>query len=66
MYKEIQIRVKPEEAGDECVLKRLVSGVEKIREERIVHVEIVRRSIDARQREVWFNLTVGAHIDRYE
>lgn len=66
MYKEIQIRVRPEDAGNEEVLKRLAAGAENIREERIVRVEVVRRSIDARQKEVWFNLTVGVHVDRYE
>ena len=38
----------------------------KISEERIVRVEVVRRSIDARQKEVLFNLTIGIHIDRCE
>ncbi len=66
MYKEIQVRVRPEEAGNECVLKCLAARMEKISEERIVRVEVVRRSIDARQKEVLFNLTIGIHIDRCE
>lgn len=66
MYKEIQIRVKPKDAGEETVLKQLAAGKEKIPVSRIVRVEVIRRSIDARQREVMFNLTLGVHIDRYE
>lgn len=66
MYQEIQIRIRPEEAGDEQVLKEMAARTERIRPERIVQVEVVRRSIDARQREVMFNLTLGIHIDRYE
>ncbi|MDE5611755.1 MAG: FAD-binding protein, partial [Odoribacter sp.] len=66
MYKEIQVRIRPEEAGNEGKLKRLASGMLHIREERVVCVEVLRRSIDARQREVLFNLTLGVHVDVYE
>ena len=66
MYKEIQVRVKPEEAAQEEILKSLVALREKIQEERIVRIEILRRSIDARQRIVLLNLTLGIHIDAYE
>ena len=66
MYKEIQIRVTPEEAGKEQVLKYLVAKLERVREERIICIETVRRSIDARQKKVMFNLTLGVHLDAYE
>lgn len=66
MYKEIQIRIKPEDAGVESVLRQFVARNEGIAVDRILHLDIVRRSIDARQREVLFNLTVGVHIDRME
>lgn len=66
MYKEIQIRIKPEAAGEENTLKRLAARQEGIQWERIVRVDVVRRSIDARQREVVFNLTLGLHIDQVE
>ena len=66
MYKEIQIRVRPEEAGDEAALKRIGAGREGIAAERIKQVDVVRRSIDARQREVMFNLTLGLHVDGIE
>ena len=35
-------------------------------QERIVHVEILRKSIDARQRRVVIQLKVGVHLDRVE
>lgn len=66
MYKEIQIRIRPEAAGEENILKRLAARQEGIQWERIVRVDVVRRSIDARQREVVFNLTLGLHIDQVE
>lgn len=66
MYKEIQIRIKPEEASVENVLKQYVAKDSGISPERIMRMDIVRRSIDARQREVMFNLTLGLHIDKIE
>lgn len=66
MYREIQLRVKPIDAGDENRLKALVSKQERVAVERILQMDIVRRSIDARQREVMLNLVIGVHIDRIE
>lgn len=66
MYKEIQIRIRPEEAGMEESLKRQAASALQISVDRICRVDLVRRSIDARRREVWFSLVVGVHIDRVE
>lgn len=66
MYKEIQIRIQPEDAGNEDVLKYIVAQMEHITMERIVRVETIRRSIDARRKKVMFNLVLGVHIDSYE
>ena len=66
MYKEIQFRIRPEDASDERLLKRIVSQEMGISSERIVQLDIVRRSIDARQREVLFNMTIGIHLDQIE
>lgn len=64
MYKEIQIRVKPVDAAAEDVLKKLAARSEGIAPGRILQLDVVRRSIDARQREVMLNLTLGLHIDQ--
>lgn len=66
MYIEVQIRMKPEEAGDEELLRRCASRAVAVSLERVLRVDVVRRSIDARQREVLFQLTVGVHIDEIE
>lgn len=66
MYREIQMRVRPVDAGDENRLRNLVANHEGMGIERIVQVDVVRRSIDARQREVLFNLVLGVHIDQVE
>lgn len=66
MYKEIQLRVRPEESQEEEALKRCVARNIAVGAERIVRVDILKKAIDARQRNVMFNLTVGVHIDRVE
>ena len=66
MYKEVQVRVHPSEAADE---RRLISAAARdlqVAPERIRQVDVIRRSIDARRREVMLNLTLGVHIDRVE
>lgn len=66
MYKEIQIRMKPEEAADGEMLKRYAGKAAGVETERVKHVDILKRAIDARQRNVMFNMVVGVHIDRVE
>ena len=66
MYQEIQIRVKPREAGEESTLRDLAARKMGLNPRRIQRIDTVRRSIDARQKEVLLNLTLGVHIDRIE
>ncbi len=58
MQKEIQLRVFPEIAGQPQQLKAHVSKQIGIPEDQIRHIEILRRSIDARQKQVYINLKV--------
>ncbi len=66
MYQEIQIRLRPEEAGSDELLRKAVAEAAGIAIERIVHVDVVKRSVDARQKVVLLNLLTGVHIDRLE
>ena len=66
MYKEIQVRMLPQDAGEEGRLKKVAAQSLQLALQRICRVDVVRRSIDARQREVVFNLTLGVHIDCIE
>ncbi len=66
MIKELQLRVKPEVAFDHQRLKTYVES-EIGRQDGKVDVtgfRIVKRSIDARQRQVYVNLTVKIFIDQ--
>lgn len=66
MYREIEIRLRPEEAADEETVRRYAGKKAGVDIQRIRHVEIIRRTVDARQRQVMVGLSVGLHIDSVE
>lgn len=66
MYQEVDIRITPEEGGDEALIRAVVGRRLGIAADRICHLEVVRRSIDARQRQVMLQWRVGVHVDRIE
>lgn len=59
----IEMRVTPEVAGQEHLLKKAISQKSGIAAERICRIDIIRRSIDARQRQVMVLLTIDVHVD---
>lgn len=66
MYREVQIRLKPEETKEKEIICSLVARKIGVENKRILHVDVIKRSVDARQRKVMMNLTVGVHIDKVE
>lgn len=62
MQKELQLRVIPEVAGEEEKLRTYISKTTDIKESEITHVEILKRSIDARQKQVKINLKVKVYV----
>jgi len=63
MTETIQMRVTPEVAYDNLRLKIEASTQLNADVNRIVKTDIIKRSIDARQRRVMVNLTVVVHLD---
>ena len=63
MVEELQIREIPRVASCTDEIIRAVAGKLKINIERINGVRIIKRSIDARQRQIMINLTIRAYID---
>ncbi|WP_010182954.1 NAD(P)/FAD-dependent oxidoreductase [Aquimarina agarilytica] len=59
----IRIQVSPKEATLLHVLKRKVAQLNSIPEKDINHIEIVKRSIDARQKNIKINLTLALYIN---
>ena len=63
MINEYQIRVKPEVAAQEDRLKAYLSDEYGINANEIFGVRILKRSIDARQRQIYVNLKVRAYVN---
>ena len=63
MIKKVSLRLLPSEAGDEAVIKQYIAAAGGLMPDRISGFHIQKRSIDARGRQVWMNLTVDAFID---
>ncbi len=63
MIERIELTVDPRTAADDALLRVYISTKLDIDVNRICRVDIVRRSIDARQRNVKVNLAVIVHLD---
>ena len=57
------MRVEPQVAAQEDMLRRRIADEQGIDERTIYGVRILRRSIDARQRQIWVNLTVRVYVN---
>ena len=66
MLDKLQMRVTPEVAADSNRLKVAASTAANVDANRIKRVDILRRSIDARQRRVMINLSLLLHIDEVD
>ncbi len=63
MTNEYQIRVAPEVAAQEDRLKRWIADEQGIDARTIYGVRILKRSIDARQRQIFVNLKVRVYVN---
>ena len=62
MINEYQIRVVPEVAAQEDRLKRWLADENGVDMRTICGVRILKRSIDARQRQIYVNLKVRVYV----
>lgn len=63
MIHEYQLRVIPEIAGSEQQLKAFIVADKGLRANEVTAVRILKRSIDARQRTIYINLTVRVYLN---
>ncbi|MFU8812161.1 MAG: FAD-dependent protein [Balneolaceae bacterium] len=63
MQKETSLRVLPHTAADPALLRETIIDQGLAEESTLRHVQILRRSIDARQRQVIINLKVRLYLD---
>lgn len=58
MIKDITLRVKPEIAAQPKLLKKVLARDLRIDADAISDFRVIKRSVDARNRNIWINLTV--------
>lgn len=63
MQKKIALRLLPTEVDDESTIKNYIAASEGISASAVSGFFILKKSIDARGRQVWFNLSVQAFIN---
>ena len=63
MTNEYQLRVRPEVAANDSLLRQYISREEGFDVRTVTHVRILKRSIDARQRQIYVNLKVRVYIN---
>lgn len=63
MIQEFQIRVLPEQAASEQAIRDFVAKDKGVKHRDITHVRVLKRSIDARQRQVFINLKVRVYVN---
>ena len=63
MVHEFQLRVQPHEAANEQSLARYIAREKGMDERKINAVRVLRRSIDARQRTIYINLTLRVFVN---
>ena len=62
MAKEIQVRVLPREASGKA-LREVAAAELAVDVDAVTHVRVLRRSIDARQRTIYVNLTLRVYVN---
>ena len=63
MIYEYQVRVLPEQAASEQGIRRFLSHDKGLEESSIRAVRVLKRSIDARQRTIFVNLTLRVFVN---
>ena len=63
MIKEIQIQVLPKVAATKNLLKTIVAEESNIKQAKIKHIKVLKRSIDARQKVTKINLKLKVYIN---
>lgn len=63
MQKDFQFRLKPSEAANPTLLKQLIAQAAELSLEKVTGYYITKKSIDARSRQPWINLTVKVSIE---
>ena len=64
MIKKVEIPLRPEEIEDHQLIRQKAIKKGKINPQRLKDLKVVRRSIDARQKQIYFRLQVELYLDQ--
>src|SRR5512138_2409842 len=62
MIKQVQINLSPEAAADETQIRKIAASLSGVDTTDIVSLRIIKRSVDARKKNIRINLTIDAVI----
>lgn len=63
MPQKVQFQTTPEIAGEDHLLRSFIADKFNLQEDHITHIHILRRSVDARQKQVKINLMVDIYVN---
>ena len=63
MQQKINVKLLPSEAADEAIIKKIIAEAAGNNESAITGYHILKKSLDARAKTIWINLTVNAFIN---
>jgi uncharacterized protein len=63
MQQKIVLKLLPSEAANEATVKQLIASTTGKNENAVTGFHIIKKSLDARSRTIWVNLTVNAFIE---
>jgi uncharacterized protein len=63
MQQKISLKLLPSEALDESIIKKYIATTTGKKESSVTGFHCIKKSIDARAKKIWVNLTVTAFID---
>lgn len=63
MIKEIELAVLPEEHLNMAFIRETASDILQVDQQRLTHIQVLKRSIDARGRQILYRLKIKIYID---
>ncbi|GAA4343507.1 NAD(P)/FAD-dependent oxidoreductase [Flaviaesturariibacter amylovorans] len=63
MQQEVHLRIRPSEAADDNSLRRLAAEACAVQPTQVSGVQVLRRSLDARGRQAWYQVKLQVFID---
>lgn len=63
MQQQLQLKLLPSEAANECIVTQYIARTSAVPVDAVTGFQIRKKSIDARSKQAWVNLTVNAYIN---